>query len=130
YHFSFAISPKPGPFPFNPAIAFPPSGTCTVYTLQGDMLNGDALPGLMPDVPPLDLGTALVLKGPQGTRTLTSTYSGLSGANLGFIGGAISNGILPSTLFLDPGSYTMSGVGGVDIGPFSTTFTIPQPPTW
>ena len=130
YHASFALSPKPGPFPFNPTLAFPPSGTCTVYALQGDMLNGDPLPGMLPDVPPLDFGAALVLTGPQGPRTLASTFSGLAGAHVGYIGGAISNNILPSTLYLEPGSYTVSGVGGQDIGAFSTSFTIPQPLTW
>lgn len=49
---------------------------------------------------------------------------------MGYIGGSISNNILPSTLFLNPGSYNLQGFGGTEIGPFSTSFTIPQPITW
>ncbi|MDP8981471.1 MAG: hypothetical protein M3O35_12875 [Acidobacteriota bacterium] len=130
YHASFAFSAKPGPFPFNPAIAFPPSGTCTAYTLQGDILNGDPLPGQLPPVPPLDMGAALVLTGPRGTTTLNSTFLGLLDAKVGFLGGSISNNILPSSLILDPGSYTIAGTGGMDVGPFSTSFSIPQPLVW
>ncbi len=130
YHASFAFNTKPGPFPFNPAIAFPPSGTCTAYTLQGDMLNGDPLPAELPTVPPLDMGAPLVLTGPRGTTTLNSTFLGLLNARVGFLGGSISNNILPSSLILEPGSYTIAGAGGLDVGPFSTSFSIPQPLVW
>jgi hypothetical protein len=85
---------------------------------------------MLPGVPPLDLGAALTLTGPRGSRTLGSTFLDLMGASAGYLGGAISNNILPSSLFLDPGSYTVAGTGGLDIGSFSTTFTIPQPVVW
>jgi len=127
YHARFATSPKPGQFPFNPAVAFPPAGTCTVYTLQGDMLGGDLLPSLFPATPPLDFGPALSLTGPNGMKSLIATFTG---GSAGYLGGAISNGILPSTLYLDPGSYTIQGFGGANVGAFSTAFTIPQPTTW
>jgi uncharacterized protein (TIGR03437 family) len=127
YHVSFAFEPNKEPFPFNPALAFPPSGSCTVYTHQGDMLNGDALPGMAPTTMPLDYGAPLLLTGPNGPKTLTYSFSG---ARAGYLGGMISNGILPSSLYLDPGSYTLKGFGGTDIGAFSTSFTIPQPVTW
>ena len=87
YHVSFAFSPNPKPFPFNPALAFPPSGSCTVYTHQGDMLNGAALPGMAPTTMPLDFGSALMLTGPNGTKTLTANFSG---ATASYLGGAIS----------------------------------------
>jgi hypothetical protein len=51
-------------------------------------------------------------------------------ARVGFLDGTISNGILPGTLFLNPGSYNLQGFGGPDIGPFTTTFPIPQPVVW
>ena len=127
YHTSFAFSPKPGPFPFNPAISVMPSGTCSVYTLTGDMLNGDPLPGTMPTSMPLDFGAPFMLTGPKGSKTLSYTFIGV---RAGYIGGSISNGILNSSLFLDPGAYTLKGLGGVDIGAFSTNFTVPQPLVW
>lgn len=127
YHASFGFEFKPGAFPFNPGLSFVPSGTCTVYTLPGDMLGADALPGILPDTMPLDFGAPFVLTGPNGSKTLTSSFTGARG---GYLGGSITNGILPSSLFLDPGSYTLKGFGGVDIGAFSTTFTIPQPVAW
>jgi uncharacterized protein (TIGR03437 family) len=127
YHVSYAFEPHTEPFPFNPALAFPPSGTCTVYTHQGDMLNGDFLPGMTPSTLPLDLGDPFLLTGPNGSKTLTYSFSG---ARAGYLGGSISNNILPSTLFLDPGAYTVRGFGGLNIGPFSTNFTIPTPLNW
>jgi uncharacterized protein (TIGR03437 family) len=130
YHAHFAFSPKPGPLPFNPATGLPPSGTCTAYTLQGDMLNGDPLPGMLPDAPLLDWGASLMLNGPRGSLALSSALGGPLGGNAGYLGGAISNNILSSSLFLDPGSYTLAGTGGADVGPFSTNFTISQPVVW
>jgi trimeric autotransporter adhesin len=127
YHVSFAFEPNPGPFPFNPALAFPPSGSCTSYTLQGDMLGGDSLPNMDPTTMPLDWGAPLVLTGPHGPKTLTYSFAG---ARAGYLGGLISNNILSSSLYLDPGSYTVQGFGGTDIGTFSTNFNIPQPVTW
>jgi uncharacterized protein (TIGR03437 family) len=127
YHVSFAFQPDPGQFPFNPALAFPPSGSCTVYALQGDMLNGNALPGMAPTTMPLDMGAPFLLTGPTGAKTLTY---GFSGARAGYLGGMITNNILQNSLFLDPGAYTVQGFGGMDVGPFSTSFTIPPALTW
>jgi uncharacterized protein (TIGR03437 family) len=127
YSVYFAFEPSVKAFPFNPALAFPPSGTCTAYTYAGDMLNGTGLPGMAPTTMPLDFGSALALTGPNGTQTLTPNFSG---ANASYLGGSITNSILPSSLFLSPGSYTLKGFGGMDVGAFSTSFTIPQPVTW
>jgi uncharacterized protein (TIGR03437 family) len=127
YHVDFAFQPDPGQFPFNPALAFPPSGSCTAYAHSGDMLNGGPLPGMAPTTMPLDVGAPFLLTGPNGSRTLSE---GFLGARAGYLGGQISNNILPDSLFLDPGSYTLQGFGGMDVGPFSTSFTIPQPVTW
>jgi uncharacterized protein (TIGR03437 family) len=131
YHVSFAFEPNPGPFPFNVALSFPPQGTCTAYTLYGDILNagpGSAfLPELAPTTIPLDWGAPLQLTGPNGSKTLSISFSG---ARVGYLDGTISNGILPGTLFLNPGSYNIQGFGGADIGPFTTGFNIPQPVVW
>ena len=130
YHVSFAFEPNPGPFPFNAAISFPPQGTCTAYTLYGDLLDqtgNSLLPELAPTTIPLDWGAPLQLTGPSGSKTLSFTYSG---ARVGFLDGMISKGILAGSLFLNPGSYNLQGFGGMDIGPFTTTFGIPQPVVW
>lgn len=127
YHVSFAFEPNTSPFPFNPAIAFPPSGTSTSYTLQGDMLNGNALPNMSPTTMPLDWGAPLLLTGPNGPKTLTYTFAM---ARAGYLGGSFSNNLIPNTLYLTPGSYTVQGFGGANIGPFMTSFTIPQPVNW
>lgn len=127
YNVTFAFQPDVKPFPFNPAIAFPPSGTCTEYLHQGDLMNGSSLPGSMPTTIPLDYGLPLVISGPNGNRVLGATFSG---ANAAYLGGSISNNILPSSLYLDPGSYSIQGFGGMIIGSFLTKFAIPTPPTW
>ena len=36
----------------------------------------------------------------------------------------------PATPFLDPGTYTVSGSGGKDVGPFQYTIQIPAGATW
>jgi hypothetical protein len=127
YHVSFAFQPPVRAFPFNPALAFPPAGSCTAYTHYGDVLDSSPLPGLAPTSMQLDFGAPMMLTGPNGTKTLNYSFTG---ANASYLGGAISNGILPSSLFFDPGSYTLRGIGGLDIGMFSTTYNIPQPVTW
>jgi uncharacterized protein (TIGR03437 family) len=129
YHLSFAFATNPGPFPFNPAISFPPQGTCTAYTSYGDLLNqgnGQVVPEYMPNGLPLDFGAPFQLTGPSGSKTLSFTFSG---ARVGYLDGLISN-ILAGTLFLNPGSYSLQGFGGNDIGPFTSTFNIPQPVAW
>src|ERR1700722_19453462 len=71
---------------------------------------------------PLDAGPAITITGPNGSQQLTRpNYS----AQLG--GGSGAN---PQPLYLNAGSYTVSGSGGSGVGPFSQGFTIPQPLTW
>jgi uncharacterized protein (TIGR03437 family) len=127
YHLSYAFDSTPGPFPFHPIYSFPPSGTCTVYTVPGDLLGGDLVPGTPPENMPPDFGAPFLLTGPNGMRTLTSLFSTV---RISYLGGMISNNILPSSLYLNPGSYKLMGFGGTDIGPFSVSFSIPQPLTW
>ena len=135
FHVSFAFEPAVKPFPFNPALAFPPSGTCTAYMHQSDLLDADLfsppLPGIIPETMPLDVGPPFMLTGRNGTKTLSTGFSaGLLNPTAGLLGAMISNNILPGTLFLDPGSYTLQGFGGTEVGKFTTNFTIPQPLTW
>lgn len=128
YHISTGFQSKAVPFPFLPQFALPPSGTCTFYTSQGDMLNGGGLPGMIPTGAALDLGAPLSVTGPNGTRALS--FSTFAGVRSGSLGGSISNNILPSSLFLDPGQYSLTGFGGLNVGAFSASFTVPQPVAW
>ncbi len=128
YHISTGFKGTTTPFPFMPQTAFPPSGTCTAYTLQGDMLDGQPLPSMIPIGSALDLGAPLSVTGPNGQRSLS--FFTFSGVRSGYLGGLISNNILPSSLFLDPGAYSLTGFGGLDVGPFTASFTAPQPVAW
>jgi uncharacterized protein (TIGR03437 family) len=128
YHLSFGFALSPVTFPFNPAVTLPPPGTCTSYAEEGDLVNGDSLPGSLPPATSLDLGPPFLLTGPNGSRMLTSTFVGPVRA--GYLGGQITNNILSDTLYLNPGSYSVTGFGGANVGAFMASFAIPEPLTW
>jgi hypothetical protein len=90
-----------------------PDGTCYVVPFNTDIEP----PLALTDLVGLDGGTTFTITGPNGSTQLT-------GGGLGGIDGNISaNGS-----FLVPGSYTVSGNGGADIGPFTARTTFPQLP--
>jgi hypothetical protein len=84
-----------------------PPGTCVVYntTNNADPTTKNRTP---------DAGAGIKVTGPNGSQNIAVNGSS---ATLG-----------PGT-FLSPGSYTVTGTGGADIGAFSAPFTIPVPPT-
>lgn len=127
FHFEAAFNVLPAQFPFDSTVSMPPPGTCTAYTEQGDMLRGTLLPGSLLGATELGIGPPFQLKGPNGTVSLDYPVSSY---RAGPLGGLISNNILPNSLYLSPGSYTMTSEGGTDVGPFSATFNIPPPLTW
>ena len=127
FHFEAAFNMPVLPFPFDSTVSLPPPGSCSAYTEQGDLLRGMLLPGSLLAATQLNIGPPFVLTGPNGPVTLDYPVSSY---RAGPLGGLISNNILPSTLYLNPGSYTMTGAGGSDVGPFSASFSIPQPLTW
>jgi hypothetical protein len=54
-----------------------------------------------------------------------------SGPYLALLGGTIPLEGAPSMpLFLEGGSYTISGPGGKDVGPFTVNLTLPSPVVW
>jgi uncharacterized protein (TIGR03437 family) len=115
-------------FPFNPILSWPPAGTCTEYTVKGDLLRGDRLPLAVPSGGKLlSFGPALTLSGPAGMKMLQNV---LMAGILKYLGGSISNGLFNDTSYLQPGSYQISGVAGADVGGFSVTAPMPQPLTW
>ena len=125
YHTEVATQESGGAFVYSPFFSEPPAGTCTVMTEAGDYLLGDPLPWKHTAVAPLDFGQ-LTLTGPKGSRSLTpftpSSYSGPLGSY------STAHG-LPGTLYLDPGSYTLTGNGGA-AGNFTAQIAMPTPITW
>jgi len=97
-----------------------PAGTCAgglTFPLIIDVLSSA-----------LDAGPAITITGPNGSQQLPAPayYAQLGGGS----------GTNPQPLYLGPGAYTASGTGGTqsealaNAGPFSQSFTIPQPLTW
>src|SRR5262249_30327872 len=94
-------------------------------------------------ITPLDAGPLLNITGPNGTQQamkIKSTLTTGPAAYSGMLGGGVP---LPPTpfpipglpgpkpLWLDPGDYTVdNGGGGADVGPFSTTMTVPAALVW
>jgi uncharacterized protein (TIGR03437 family) len=102
------FQPNVSPF-FMGAVDSPPPGTCIV---SDDTNPGNETFGLT-GLSTLDAGSSLSIKGP------TSTVNVPSGGNAT---------ISATGAFLVPGSFTVTGAGGKDVGPFSATLTIPTLP--
>lgn len=108
-------------FSYNSRLAFPPPGSCTVYTGAQDMLADATLPGTLPSVRFLDAGATLNTSGTGGSRSILrygnpGDYGGLFGTDLAGLS-------LPS-LFLNPGSFQISGTGGADVGSLQATVNV------
>lgn len=103
-----------------------PAGSCVVETINSPPVPTSATP---PVTGELNAGAALSLSGPGGkTASLPFAATGYTDnvAESNF-GGTPVNG-LPLT-FIAQGSWTMTGPGGPDVGPFSATITVPTPLT-
>lgn len=124
YASGFAYNFTAGPFPFHPFFSEPPAGTCTAYTMTGDLLHTTILTGAIPaGAIPLSYGPGFTLSGAGGMQLLQN----LVGAS--YLGGSVTGNFFSSTPFLSSGSYTFSASGGT-IGPISVTAGMPQPLTW
>jgi uncharacterized protein (TIGR03437 family) len=130
------LKPPGGDLGFDLFSSLPPLNSCTYYNNM-DSLNGvlaGAIPAAEAAAQSLDAGSTLTVKGPNGVRGFTyadstmktSPYLGLLGAS----GAFAALGLSSQPPFLDPGSYTVSGSGGKDVGPFSFALNIPNPATW
>ena len=128
---AFQAQEVAGAFNFNPMFSLPPAGTCTNYSVIGDLSsNPNALiPGMTPPTGRgLDAGT-ISIQGQKGSKSATAsaTNPGISGAPLA---GSVTPSPLTNTTFLDPGTFTISLSGGKDVGAGSANVTIPQPLSW
>ena len=100
-------------------------GSCTVFTFQGTTAS---IP-TVPNVVNLDAGPALTVNGPGGTKSMPK----MNGFYSAMLGGGTSIPGIPSTgtpLYLSKGTYTVTGPGGTDVGPFTATLNIPDPLVW
>ena len=91
----------------SPLAAMPAPGTCLL--LLGPRLSTGML---------LDAGPQLSISGPAGP---------VLAARQGVVYRALAP---PEPLFLGPGSYSVSGSGGADVGSFTASIEVPKPPAW
>ena len=90
-----------------PLAAMPAPGTCVL--LLGPQFY---------TVVVLDAGPQLSISGPAG---------GVLAAQQDGVYRALAP---PGALFLGPGSYSVSGPGGADVGSFTVSIEVPEPPQW
>jgi hypothetical protein len=111
-----------GPFVSPPLLGAPPPGACTVYAGVSDYWTT----GQIVDTPftALDPGTQFTVSG-----TASSQAATLAGGSA-TLGSQLEIYAFPSTLFLTPGKYTVSGAGGMDVGAVQAAVTVPTPLTW
>jgi len=117
-------------YSFDPSVALPPPGSCTVYSVKGDM-SGDAHVFISSGSGVLDAGTISVT-GQAGTLPLMlymETNFAVYATQFG------STGLLPanlaqSPLFLNPGNFNINGAGGKDVGAFEAAVTVNAGVTW
>ncbi len=87
----------------------PPAGTCLVFNNISGNTNVPAM------AVSLDAGSTITLTGPGGSLPVPEQSNETAFSATG--------------TFLVPGTYTVTGTGGADVGPFSATLTIPALPT-
>ena len=111
-------------------------GSCTVFTFRGESNTPDPI-----QPQGLDAGPQLTVTNNSGSKTMQrgqgGSYSGDFGTSIGGLpnlpGGLPNIPGLPgggAPAFLDPGTYTVTGPGGADVGPFTARVTIPQGFVW
>jgi hypothetical protein len=106
----FASKPGLEPF-FGSFLDYLPVGTCAAY----GVLNPDNNPPTTAATL-VDGGASLSIKGPNGAVNLPANSGELTTINA-------------AGTFLGAGTFTVTGTGGKDVGPFSATITVPVLPT-
>jgi uncharacterized protein (TIGR03437 family) len=103
---------------FVPAVSMPAMGTCASY-----FSRGSSVPLSNPaPLQPIDAGVELIVRGPNGPRSIPRT-------NPGFYVSLLANTQQPP-LYLDPGMYTLESGGGTAIGPLAASLELPAPIQW
>lgn len=103
---------------FNSSFLAPSPGSCIVTT---------GITNPFPDLvyKGLDAGPSITSSGSPGTRTAPRSTN-----SVGVIGYSATIGDGTAGNYIDPGTYTLSGSGGPDIGAFSASLTVPPELLW
>jgi uncharacterized protein (TIGR03437 family) len=110
-------------------IAANPFGTATIGACTVSTFRGSSSSTADPTVPTnLDAGTAITVAGATGTRQMTKTVAGLLTTYSALFNPPSATGT--SSGYLEPGTFTISGPGGANVGAFQTTITIPSVLQW
>lgn len=110
-----AMEERGGPFAFDPFLSLPPQGTCTSYTMSGNLMTTGFQ--MSSGGRALDLGT-LSANSPAANVALTSVQAGLFNSVLG---GGFPVG---TPLFFSSGTPSLRASGGAD----GASFDVPFPP--
>ena len=108
-------------------------GACSVYAFnltssippfQVATPSVNSIPGAA-----LDAGGTIVIDGPAGQRQITPIPPPFP-ASVGNYGADLGESTGSNPLYLTSGSYTVTGKGGKDVGPFSVSLQMPEQLTW
>jgi uncharacterized protein (TIGR03437 family) len=108
-------------------------GACAMYaidpadsgpTFQVATPTSSSIPGVA-----MDAGGSIAIDGPAGQRQITPLPPPFP-ASVGNYGADLGDSVGPNPLYLTSGSYTVTGKGGKDVGPFSVSLQMPEPLTW
>ena len=112
--------------PFHPIFSLPPAGTCTAYAAAGDLFDGDNFPGPLTTGKFLDAGATFALIAPNAQRNMGRPANNERNFQpLGYTYTGYANSLIPSSLVLVPGNYTLTGPGGADVGAINAKFNVP-----
>lgn len=116
---AFAESGSPRPFESVQV------GSCTLqFFIEQDI----------PEIPfqELDAGPRVGVQGPKGARDLERKSKGHYNREFGQQVDFSIPGVpqQPGDLYLEQGEYTVTGLGGADVGPFSARIDVPAPAVW
>ena len=115
-----------GAFVFNPAYALPPQGSCSVYTVAGDLLNDTGLPGgSLPTGRALEGGSPLRISGAGGNASIpfnTPWYSQIVGSNI--------PGTAAPNPFFNSGNFSVTSPGGANVAGIQASVAASAPVSW
>jgi len=131
-----------GELAYSPFANLPPVGSCTTQNVGlelSSLLGAGSLTALDSNVAAeLDAGAQLTISGPKGSGQLVrldqknnkGPYVGLLGGNLpSDLGFSFGSANMPAS-FLDAGSFTITGAGGKDVGPFTANVNLSGGVNW